>query len=77
MRSGSWLVAMMRRAGELASSRWQSRGARPDQVLAVVEREQHPPRPEGVGEGVNERAARFPDHAHGRCHPRDDKLGFP
>ena len=46
-------------------------------MLTVVEREQHPPRPERVGEGVNQRAARFPDHPDGRCHPRDDQLGLP
>jgi hypothetical protein len=46
-------------------------------VLAAVEGEQHPPRRQRRGEGVNQRAAGFPEHANGGRHPRDDQPGLP
>ncbi len=48
--------------------------ARVDQMLAIIQRQQHRPRPQCLGERLNQRAPPLLVHADDRRHPRDDKI---
>ena len=50
--------------------------ARIDQVLAVVQRQQQPPRPQRVGQRIEQRAPGFLLDADDRRHPRHHQLGL-
>jgi len=50
--------------------------ARVNQVLAVVQRQQQPARPQRVGQRVEQRPPGFLLDADDRRHPRHDELGL-
>ena len=49
-------------------------GTRVDQVLAVIQGQEQPARPQGVGERIQQRAPGFLADADGRGHPRDHQF---
>ena len=61
--SASLLVAMTRRCSQRAQERVHEAGAVLDQVLAVVQDQQHPPGAQEVHERLGEREIRLLAHA--------------